>query len=96
AGQLIHEECSKVGGVVINIDNLQMAHIARFAGAPIDKGAGVDLFKKLGDRVSKGEPLYRIHAEYPADFNFALGLCQRDNGYLIGSENQIPSAYVEF
>ncbi|MDH5356916.1 MAG: thymidine phosphorylase family protein, partial [Gammaproteobacteria bacterium] len=63
AGQLIHEECSKVGGVVINIDNLQMAHIARFAGAPIDKGAGVDLFKKLGDRVSKGEPLYRIHAE---------------------------------
>ncbi len=96
AGKLVHEECSTEDGVVINIDNFQMARIARFAGAPMDKGAGVDLFKKLGDQVSKGEPLYRIHAEYPADFNFALELCERDNGYLIGNENQIPSAFVEF
>jgi thymidine phosphorylase len=95
-GQLTHEELSAVNGVVVGIDNFQMAHIARFAGAPIDKGAGVDLFKKLGDTVAKGEPLYRIHAEYPADFNFALTLCERDNGYLIGKENQIPRAFVEF
>ena len=95
-GQLTHEECSTADGVVTNMDNFQMARIARFAGAPIDKGAGVDLFKKLGDKVSKGEPLYRIHAEYPADFNFALKLCERNNGYLIGDESQIASAYVEF
>ncbi len=73
-----------------------MAHIARFAGAPMDKGAGVDLFKKLGDSVKKGEPLYRIHAEFPADFNFALTLSERDSGYLIGKEEQIPKAFVEF
>jgi thymidine phosphorylase len=62
----------------------------------MDKGAGVDLFKKLGDKVGKGEPLYRIHAQYPSDFNFALALCQRDSGYSIGKENQIPQAFVEF
>ncbi len=95
-GQLTHEVLSTATGVVVDIDNLQMAHIARFAGAPIDKGAGVDLFKKLGDNVNKGEPLYRLHAEFPSDFNFALALCERDSGYLIGKEDQIPKAFVEF
>jgi thymidine phosphorylase len=95
-GQLTHELLSPAGGVVVEIDNLQMARIARFAGAPMDKGAGVNLFKKLGERVEQGEPLYRIHAEYPADFNFALGLCKNNCGYLIGEKNQIPSAFVEF
>jgi thymidine phosphorylase len=95
-GRLTHESLSPLDGVVVGIDNLQMAHLARFGGAPIDKGAGVDLFKKLGDKVEKGEPLYRIHAEYPSDFNFALALCQQSNGYSIGEESQIPNAYVEF
>ena len=95
-GQLTHEVLSPATGVVINIDNLQMAHIARFAGAPMDKGAGVDLFKKLGDKVEKGEPLYRVHAVFPSDFNFSLALCERDSGYLIGEEDQIPKAFVEF
>jgi len=95
-GQLTHDLLSPADGTVVDIDNLQMARIARFAGAPMDKGAGVDLFKKLGDKVEKNEPLYRIHAEYPADFNFALRLCKQDSGYLIGDENQIPKAFVEF
>ena len=62
----------------------------------MDKGAGVDLYKKLGDKVVKNEPLYRIHAEYPADFNFALALCRQDSGFMIGDESQIPKAFVEF
>jgi len=95
-GQLTHEVLSPTNGVVVDIDNLQIAHIARFAGAPMDKGAGVDLFKKLGDKVKKGEPLYRIHAEFPSDFKFARTLCERDSGYLIGEEDQIPKAFVEF
>jgi thymidine phosphorylase len=95
-GKLTHEVHAPATGVVVNIDNLQMAHIARFAGAPMDKGAGVDLFKKLGDKVKKGESLYRIHAEFPSDFNFAVELSQRNSGYLIGKEEQIPKAFVEF
>jgi len=87
---------SPVAGVVIGIDNLQMSHIARFAGAPMDKGAGVDIFKKLGEKVKKGEALYRVYAEFPSDFNFALELCERNNGYSIGEEDQVPKAFVEF
>lgn len=95
-GKLTHEVLSPGDGVVIDVDNLQMAHIARFAGAPMARGAGVDLFKKLGDPVKKGEALYRIHAEFPSDFNFAIALSERDSGYQIGNEAQMPKAFVEF
>lgn len=95
-GKLVHDICAPKKGHVINIDNLQMAHIARIAGAPMDKHAGVDIFKKLGDPVEKGEPLYRIHAEFNADFQFAKSLCETNNGYQLGQATQIPKSYVEF
>jgi len=95
-GKLTHEVLSPARGVVVDINNEHMAQIARFAGAPMDKGAGVDLFKKLGDRVRKGEALYCVHAEFPSDFNFARALCEQSTGYTIGSEEQVPRAYVEF
>ena len=58
-------------GVVAGIDNLQIARMARLAGAPKVHGAGVDLFRKLGDAVAAGDVLYRVHAGYPADLEFA-------------------------
>ena len=95
-GQLTHDILAPADGVVTAIDNFQMAHIARFAGAPMDKGAGVDLFKKLGDAVEKGEPLYRLYAEFPSDFKFAHGLCEQASGYTIGQQADIAKAFVEF
>ncbi len=95
-GKLTYDVLAPAEGVVVNIDNLQMAHIARFAGAPMDKGAGVDLFKKLGDKVKKDDSLYRIYAEFPADFEFSKELALRNNGYSIGKAEEIPKAYVEF
>lgn len=83
-------------GVVTAIDNLQMAHIASFAGAPMSKGSGVDLLKKVGDSVQRNEPLYRIHAEFLSDYMFAQNLCERDNGYTIGKPEDISKAFVEF
>ena len=62
----------------------------------MDKGAGVDLFKKLGDPVKKGEPLYRLYAEFPSDFKFALELCEEASGYSIGQPADIAKAFVEF
>lgn len=49
-------------GKVVGIDNKVMSHIARCAGAPKDPEAGMFLFKKIGDKVNKGEPLYTIYA----------------------------------
>ena len=83
-------------GTVISIDNFQMARIARLAGAPMDKGAGVDLLKKLGDRVEAGETLYRVHACFPADFGFAKALIGEDVGYRIGPPEKAPPMFAEF
>ncbi|MDX2456922.1 MAG: thymidine phosphorylase family protein [Gammaproteobacteria bacterium] len=72
-------------GTITAIDNLQMARIARLAGAPMDPGAGVDLHRKLGEPVKKGEPLYTIHAEFAADFHFACEAATEESGYRTGA-----------
>ena len=95
SGHLRHEVCAETDGVVSAIDNLQLARIARLAGAPLDKGAGVDLFKKLGDPVQKGEALYAIHAEFPADFRFARERAQKDTGYRIGETVAATASFDE-
>lgn len=93
---LCREIIATSDGVVNAIDNFQMAKIARMAGAPMMKKAGVDLLKKLGDPVKKGELLYRIHAEFPADFKFAQQLAEQNNGYGIGKEEKIIKSLVAF
>ena len=93
---LVHEINCNQDGIIVGIDNLQINRIARLAGAPMDKGAGIDLLKKLGDPVTVNEPLYAIHAEFRADYNFALNLARKDSGYSIGSAEELPATYVEF
>ena len=83
-GKLQEQVLAEKDGYVTAIDNLVVAHIARIAGAPLDKGAGVEIHKKLGDPVRQGEPLYTIYAEFPADFKFAKRAMGFDNGYTLG------------
>ncbi len=53
---------SEKSGMVMWIKNREIATIARLAGAPRDKGAGILLHKKITDRVRKGEKLFTIYA----------------------------------
>jgi thymidine phosphorylase len=84
-GRLVTTIDADTDGHVAAIDNLQMASIARLAGAPMDKGAGVDLLHKVGDPVRAGEPLYAIHAEFDADFAFATETARQESGFTIAS-----------
>jgi len=59
-------------GAVQAIDNRRLARVAKLAGAPGAKAAGIDLSVGLGQRVSRGEPLYTIHAETPGELVYAL------------------------
>lgn len=54
---------TNTGGYIARIRNHDIVKIARSAGAPKDKGAGVMLKKKGGDKVEKGEVLFTIHAD---------------------------------
>jgi len=82
-GRLQQPVLAGATGTITGIDNMQMAHIARLAGAPMDPGAGVDLHLKLGEQVEQGEPLYIIHAEFAADFRFANEAAAAASGYRI-------------
>ena len=86
--QFHYQVRASAAGFVNGIDNLQIAHLARMAGAPMDKLAGIDLHKKLNDRVEKNEPLYTINAEFNADFKFAKTSAVKNSGYTIGEYSE--------
>jgi thymidine phosphorylase len=83
AAPLTYDVIAPTAGVVVAIDNLRIARVARMAGAPQVRGAGIDLFTKLGDNVAAGEPLYRVHARFEADLRFARQLAEVDGGYQV-------------
>jgi thymidine phosphorylase len=95
-GALTFEIHATESGVVTGIDNLQVARIARVAGAPKVIGAGVDLFRKLGDAVTTGDLLYRVHAGFQSDLEFARQACGKSTGYTIGRTQDVPHVFVEF
>lgn len=79
-GELCADVVAPRTGYVTALDCFRIARIARLAGAPMDKGAGLDLFKKIGDHAEKGEPLYRIHSCFKSDFEFAKSMATESAG----------------
>lgn len=63
---------SKHSGVIRSIDNRHVATIAKLAGAPDAKAAGIGLLVKLGDAVQKSQPLFKIYAETKGQLHYAL------------------------
>jgi thymidine phosphorylase len=59
-------------GLVQAIDNRKIARLAKLAGAPDDKAAGVDLHVSVGDEVTLGQPLCTVHAESPGELAYAF------------------------
>ncbi|MAZ76740.1 MAG: thymidine phosphorylase, partial [Micavibrio sp.] len=54
-------------GQVTAIDNRRIARLAKLAGAPADKVAGVDLHTPVGVKIEKGQPLFTVHANSPGE-----------------------------
>jgi AMP phosphorylase len=62
-GKFKHDILAPTGGYISYIHNKNLVKIARAAGSPKDKGAGIILKNKGGDKVEKGEILYTIVAD---------------------------------
>ncbi|WP_083841518.1 thymidine phosphorylase family protein [Bradyrhizobium sp. STM 3843] len=84
-GDLVFEVKAERDGVIAAIDCLRLNRLARTAGAPINKGAGIRLFKKIGDPVQQGEPLYRVFACDPSSHDLAAAAARTDDGYALGA-----------
>jgi thymidine phosphorylase len=85
-GALTADVAAPNDGVISGIDCLHLNRLARTAGAPIDKGAGIKVFKKIGDRVEQGEPLYRIYAFDQSEYDLAVGAARLNAGYVIDGD----------
>ena len=77
------EIVSSKTGKVQKIDNEVIAKIARIAGAPQDKGSGMYLNKKVGDKVLKKELLYTIYAESKTKMDLVKEYLKISRGYTI-------------
>ncbi len=65
-GKYKEEIVAQSSGYVRNVNNKDLVSIARAAGAPADKGAGLMLLAKKGQRVEKGDVLIQIYADNEA------------------------------
>ncbi|MDR3511486.1 MAG: thymidine phosphorylase family protein [Caulobacteraceae bacterium] len=82
-GSLTYDVVARLDGWVQDVDCERIRSVARLAGAPTDVGAGLDLFKRKGEPVRAGEPLYRIYGVDPHDFGFAREAADEDPGYKV-------------
>jgi thymidine phosphorylase len=80
--------CSDRAGRVLWISTEGIVRIAREAGAPKEKGAGVVLHSKLGDTVRKDGALLEIYAERTSKLTSALELAKRLNPIVLSNKPQ--------
>ena len=69
-----HRQCLTAprAGTVTAIDNRRIARLAKLAGAPEDKAAGLELHVRIGDRLNSGDPLCTVHAEAEGELAYAM------------------------
>ncbi|MEM3362116.1 MAG: AMP phosphorylase [Candidatus Anstonellaceae archaeon] len=67
-----HTVYSSKTGRVSHLDNKLLARVARAAGAPADKEAGIYLYCEKGDMITKGQPIMEIYSNSEAKLSVAI------------------------
>jgi len=67
-----HPLLAERSGRLTAIDNRRISRLAKLAGAPEDKAAGVELHVQLGADVEAGQILCTVHAESQGELDYAL------------------------
>lgn len=68
-------------GRVVHINNRKIARLAKLAGAPESKAAGVHVEVRLGDEIDRGQPLVHVHAETTGELSYALDYAARTGDF---------------
>jgi AMP phosphorylase len=76
-GQYKETIYSPASGYVTHISNRAIVQVARAAGAPKDKGAGIYLYITKGTKVERGDPLFDIYAESEWELDQAAKLAKQ-------------------
>jgi thymidine phosphorylase len=65
---------AKKDGIVSEFDNRKLSQLAKLAGCPSQRAAGVYSYKHVGDRIAKGEKLFTIHSDSQGELDLATQL----------------------
>lgn len=76
-GKFTCDITSDKSGYVHSINNKDVVAIAKALGSPNDKGAGLLILKKKGQRVEKGDVLFQLYADNEAKLNRGKELAMR-------------------
>lgn len=69
-------------GTILSVDNRRLSHLAKAAGAPFDKVAGIDLHVMIGDRVKAKDPILTIHAASTGELDYAISYLESNNTFM--------------
>ncbi len=76
-GKFTYDIRSNKNGIVKSINNKIIARVARIAGAPNNKGAGIYLYKHVGNKVKKKEKLFTIYSENKEKLNYVKDIIKQ-------------------
>jgi AMP phosphorylase len=62
-GKYTLEEKADKAGVVKELNSKNITSVAKILGAPVQKGSGIYLNKKIGEKFAKGEVLYTLFSQ---------------------------------
>lgn len=100
-GNEVGEVKAKQTGRVLWISTENIVQIAREAGAPKEKGAGVVLKTKLGEPVRNGSVLFQIYSERAGKLESALQMAERLQPFVLSRKaeermllDQVPAKVV--
>ena len=80
-GKYTYDLVAMNSGYVHAINNKEIVNIAKTAGSPADKGAGLMIYKKKGQRVEVGDTLLTIYAESEAKLKRAKEVTVSNNPF---------------
>ncbi len=84
-GKYKYNVLAKKSGYISGFENLGIARIARIAGAPKNKNAGINLYKHAGDKVKKKEPIFTIYSNSKVKLDFAVEALHKTKTYSLRS-----------
>ena len=76
-GKYTSDIISRESGYIQGISNSSLVKIAKAAGAPKNKGAGIWLYKKNGHQVEKDEKIFTIYADSKLKLDYAVKLANQ-------------------
>jgi putative thymidine phosphorylase len=78
-----YDYCAPKKGTIKHISNKCISRIAKEAGAPGDKSAGLYLYHHVGDKVSKNDKIYTIYSESETKLKYAKDFAKQFDGVVI-------------